>query len=831
MSSVKTTQLDGDVSVGRNTAIGGSLTIQGGGRVKGTFVVDGWLDAKNIKGPNKGIFTTVEKLREAFPRPHDGWWAIVGKSLPSPIYVGDGGAWVATGESGGTPMLEDTNGALQQAIDDAKNKANEAKKAIEDMVSSLPIAQEAGDSATKVMSQKAVTELVKKATDDKSAINEIARKFPFNSPSSLRLENKYISQSGELKEGSSEWGVEKYDISTYNSDAFVESAARNIAYLYAIYKNGSVVEVGKQLSSEYFTELIDCSKGDTLYVQSKDNTPITPVWKGVYNDLDSYTKSFLGKKEIIDLKKILIGGTNTNKRFFNKTLEEKNISTISIADKYACGVLDVSKYQGKTLYLNTYGVVSEAWDSFVDNNNAIVSQFQHRLPKAIVIPDNATKLYLTTSYGKDSEAQGGETFNYNDNDYPRVIVHYEGLIDVVEENYKLKTEIESLKSSSKEDYDLNVAELHSYIGDTMQLFKYPLTLRANYNSFNLNVAIDTTNNSIRKQGKNLERYFEFTPATAGEYIMRANIIRPDLFVLQQDTFKVIVKEPTNPSSVKNILLIGDSETQGLLNNSGVQGSENGVSPYATELKRLLQTTDGTPRGVGLTNVRLIGTQNIAGGRHEGYGGWNANSFMSVSSPFFVGGKIDFNAYLEQDKVYDDATHKGVDVIYILLGANGGCTSSIVNGKVRFNSSPYRNSVKLLLNKIKEQIKNGTGSLANPNIKVVLLNYASPYINGYGYHPYGSGELENGNFIAKCFLECWKVNEELINESDYNGWVFSALCATQVDSENGFVYMNKPLNNYTSDTEKVSLEQIHFNKSAYKQFAQAVLRDVIFRVCN
>lgn len=160
MSSVKTTQLDGDVSVGRNTSIGGNITIQGGGRVKGTFVIDGWLDAKNIKGSNKGIFTTAEKLREAYPRPHDGWWAIVGKTLPSPIYVGDGGEWVATGESGGNPMFEDTSGALQKAIDDAKNKANEAKKAIEDMVKNLAIAQEAGDSATKVMSQKAVTDAV-----------------------------------------------------------------------------------------------------------------------------------------------------------------------------------------------------------------------------------------------------------------------------------------------------------------------------------------------------------------------------------------------------------------------------------------------------------------------------------------------------------------------------------------------------------------------------------------------------------------------------------------------------------------------------------------------
>lgn len=180
MSSVKTTQLDGDVSVGRNTSIGGNVTIQGGGRVKGTFVIDGWLDAKNIKGSNKGIFTTVEKLREAFPRPHDGWWAIVGKSLPSPIYVGDGGEWVATGESGGNPTLEDTNGALQQAIDEAKKKATEVKKTIEDMVSSLPIAQETGDSATKVMSQAAVTEAitnVEKKTEELAKKKEVKKEY------------------------------------------------------------------------------------------------------------------------------------------------------------------------------------------------------------------------------------------------------------------------------------------------------------------------------------------------------------------------------------------------------------------------------------------------------------------------------------------------------------------------------------------------------------------------------------------------------------------------------------------------------------------------------
>ena len=49
MSSVRTTQLDGDVSVGRNTSIGGNATVQGNAHIKGNCKVDGWLEAKNVK--------------------------------------------------------------------------------------------------------------------------------------------------------------------------------------------------------------------------------------------------------------------------------------------------------------------------------------------------------------------------------------------------------------------------------------------------------------------------------------------------------------------------------------------------------------------------------------------------------------------------------------------------------------------------------------------------------------------------------------------------------------------------------------------------------------
>ena len=109
MSSIPTKQIDGDVSIGRNVSIGGDANIQGDARIGHDLVVEGWLEAKNIRGANKGLFASVEALREAYPQPHNGWFAGVpvsdqeitdlgltvaeGKTLFR-MYVGSGGNWV-----------------------------------------------------------------------------------------------------------------------------------------------------------------------------------------------------------------------------------------------------------------------------------------------------------------------------------------------------------------------------------------------------------------------------------------------------------------------------------------------------------------------------------------------------------------------------------------------------------------------------------------------------------------------------------------------------------------------------------------------------------------
>ena len=122
MGSTKTTQIDGDVSIGRNIALGGNATLQGGALIKGDVKILGWLEAHNIKLPYKGLFTTPDNLNETYPHPHDGWWAIVGDTVPGPIYVAWHGKWGDTGVIGGN--IQEII-ALEEAKEYADEKAAE----------------------------------------------------------------------------------------------------------------------------------------------------------------------------------------------------------------------------------------------------------------------------------------------------------------------------------------------------------------------------------------------------------------------------------------------------------------------------------------------------------------------------------------------------------------------------------------------------------------------------------------------------------------------------------------------------------------------------------
>lgn len=64
-----------DVSVQRNIQAGGNITAQGNAIISHNLTVKGWLEANNLKGVNKGLFSDLSHLQDAYPFPEIGWFA------------------------------------------------------------------------------------------------------------------------------------------------------------------------------------------------------------------------------------------------------------------------------------------------------------------------------------------------------------------------------------------------------------------------------------------------------------------------------------------------------------------------------------------------------------------------------------------------------------------------------------------------------------------------------------------------------------------------------------------------------------------------------------
>lgn len=105
-NNIENHSVGGSVAVGRDVTVGGRSTIRGNATFNRDVYISGWLNARNIRGAGKGLYETVDKLNSAYPNPEDGWFALVGNTLPADIYRAWGGEWVATGQKGGEPVLE-----------------------------------------------------------------------------------------------------------------------------------------------------------------------------------------------------------------------------------------------------------------------------------------------------------------------------------------------------------------------------------------------------------------------------------------------------------------------------------------------------------------------------------------------------------------------------------------------------------------------------------------------------------------------------------------------------------------------------------------------------
>lgn len=139
------TIIEGDVSVGHNAHVGGKVEVEGCVYVGRDLKVYGWLDAPNIKGPSKGLFKTEAQLLATYPKPQNGWWALVATPKTSDhlgqLYIAEGGQWIAQVDGQGEPILKgspvlDSEGIMQdilkinETIEAAKKESAEAIEAV-----------------------------------------------------------------------------------------------------------------------------------------------------------------------------------------------------------------------------------------------------------------------------------------------------------------------------------------------------------------------------------------------------------------------------------------------------------------------------------------------------------------------------------------------------------------------------------------------------------------------------------------------------------------------------------------------------------------------------
>lgn len=124
-------QIKGDLSVCCSATVAGQLTARGSATMKGNLKVEGWLDARNLRTPCKGLFSDPDSLLRAYPDPLPGWWALVGKSIPASIYVAHGRRWIDTGETGGDTVVD--LDAYDSAIDSLNDRVNDLSVEIHDV--------------------------------------------------------------------------------------------------------------------------------------------------------------------------------------------------------------------------------------------------------------------------------------------------------------------------------------------------------------------------------------------------------------------------------------------------------------------------------------------------------------------------------------------------------------------------------------------------------------------------------------------------------------------------------------------------------------------------
>ena len=426
--------------------------------------------------------------------------------------------------------------------------------------------------------------------------------------------------------------------------------------------------------------------------------------------------------------------------------------------------------------------------------------------------------------------------------------------------------------------------LYAVVGDTIQIY-HKSVLRC-YNPYIYNVAV------LCNVGNNYPRYYELTPTLdqVGNHQFTYVIRDQNCKTISQKTINLkVVNKGVSPTNNMNVLCIGASATAAglwpselkrrLVSSSGTpegDGLSNitfvgrmTATPSDTGQQVNFEATGGYTFGsyvstndylykfyfasehlptyvmIGdvysfsgtdytITEINIpstdLGYAGYISGRPSGNGGSTgvSGTLTRVSgtgdatitfdhdarsgNPFCYDGVVDLQRYANE---FCNGT---IDLVYSQLVFNG----AIINGTV-------------------EQIKNGS-NIANMITFANYLHTAFPNAKlglGTGYNPDGKGGC-GANYGASNSTEYGykfyvmnlaKAFQEAIDENNLSDFVFVATNTPEVDSENAFPYVIKPVNKRSTVTEQRGSNGVHPTFVGQAQVADSYYRDFIARFCQ
>ncbi len=346
----------------------------------------------------------------------------------------------------------------------------------------------------------------------------------------------------------------------------------------------------------------------------------------------------------------------------------------------------------------------------------------------------------------------------------------------------------------------------------LYIYKHTITNAFNYKDYNIQV---TSMSANEKDGKDYPRYFIYTPKAEGTTTITFTMFDNAGNVL--DTKNVVVEAvgQKTPDTSINVLFIGDSLTYyNRISDEFYRIMTS--SEAATTVKDTISIYNvSKPKGRGIKNINLIGTQKInykgwvGATPHEGRSGWQWSNFNTSSSPFYNSStkKLDFDNYCSKNGFAKP------DVIYIGLGWNDTKNIPINDTDIEVNVDVIYNNAKTFLNALTAQW---------PDVKVRLWGQNVPGTRGgIGNHVWGAIPWTDEHRLKVFMQAIAAMNERLADEYPS---VEAVWTTCMIDSEYSLQEAEANINSRITDKEVLGTDYVHPADSGFFQIVDGIVSD-------